>query len=177
MAAIARSDALSSPWTSPVGVGRGVVPGVLDVFKTLTKEEMRLLSNDPRMNVITKDGTDSCVLSTQKNLGGSDINLKRMLFYVEKNVRRSIDTLLSGNLTEEEFRERFKEACEYVLGQLKDSRGIHRYTIQAEGSETAEESERPKARIGVQPREASGSYYINFELPELKKSEKADTYH
>jgi hypothetical protein len=177
MAAIARSDALSSPWISPTGIAKGIIPGVVDVFNRPTREESKLLNGNNHINpILHNEASDSFTLSSYKTLSGEDISVKRLLFYVEKNVRRAIDTLLSGNLTEGEFREKFEQVCEYVLGQMKNGRGIYKYTIQAEGLNTPEEMKELRTRIGVQPREASESYYINFAFQKVDDNSENDTF-
>ncbi len=146
--AITRSDSLSSPWMPPVGATRGITPGVLDVFYTEDRKIIEKSNINPICHYL---GPDSFALCGQKTLGGNGINVIRLMFYIEKRIRKFINsrTLEFGN---KEFRERFVAVSEHVLSLVKNGRGIHSYTIQVDES---------RAKIGVQSKE-SGTMYINF---------------
>ena len=165
MATIARSDSLSAPWHAATGHTRGVVPGVLDVFQHPTNGELTKM-NESVVNPITHyAGTDSFAVSSQKTLQAGNINTRRTLFYIEKIISRAIDTLTGYDLSEDELREKISQVCEHVLEQVKNGRGIYKYSIKF-GSETnvigVDKKEELQARIGVQPRESSEVYYIKL---------------
>lgn len=141
--AIVRSDALSAPWFPPTGTTRGLIPGILDVFSQ-QKE------SSGNINLITNYvGDDSFALMGQKTLGGNDINFRRLLFYIEKTIRSTINRLGYNEI----------QACEYVLEQVKNGRGIYKYTI-----DVLERDETLQARIGVQPRNGSVFEYLVLKL-------------
>jgi hypothetical protein len=142
--AIVRADYLSAPWLSAIGASRGVIPGVLEVFEEVDRETLKKCNINPICNYL-----GSFAICGQKTLSGDDINVKRMMFYIEKRIRYFID-----NGTLNDFRRRFVEVGEYVLDLVKNGRGIHNYTIQVDDESCA--------RIGVQPKETSEMIYMNF---------------
>lgn len=174
MAAIARSDSLSAPWHAATGNARGVVPGVLDVFQHPTNGELTRL-NESVVNPITHyAGTDSFAIGSQRTLQAGNINTRRTLFYVEKIISKAIDTLTGYDLSEDELREKISQVCEHVLGQVKNGRGIHKYSIKLEeemNGQGVDKKEELQARIGVQPRESSEVYYIKLPCTGLAKVE------
>ena len=170
MATIARSDTLSAPWHAATGQARGIVPGVLDVFNRPSHEETNLL-NGSVVNPITHYlTTDSFAVSSQKTLQGGKVITRRTLFYIEKRIRKAIDKLTGYDLSDDDIRNKISQVCEYVLGQVKSGRGIHNYTIEMSDEMNAtgvDKQEELRARIGVQPREASEVYYIDLRFNRL----------
>lgn len=157
MAVIGRSDSIGAVWFPATGPLRGVVPGIIDVLK---EEE----PNDYCVNIIKHNKVnDSFAVTTQNTLAGNSIAVKRLLIYIEKNLRKSIDSLRCDDWTGDGLR----KVCDYVLSEVRKGRGIHNYTVQAEEDTKGI----LRARIGIQPREASKNYYINLKLNRLIKAD------
>lgn len=167
MAAIARSDMLSAPWFSPAGEMRGIVSGVLDVSCRLTHEEQNLTKdNRNAVNAIVPfANAEGFMISSQKTLQRGRIDVRRMLFFVEKRIRNAADTLTpSVDMSNESFRKEFAQICERVMGQVKNGGGINDYIIQTNELDTPEQAERNefRTRIGVQPTNDNKNVYIDF---------------
>jgi len=167
MAAIARSDTLSAPWFSPTGETRGIVSGVLDVSCRLTYEEQNLTKDNRNVvnAIVPFANAEGFMISSQKTLQRGRIDVRRMLFFVEKRIRNAADTLTpTVDMSNESFREEFAQICERVMGQVKNGGGINDYIIQTNELDTPEQAERNefRTRIGVQPTNDNKNVYIEF---------------
>lgn len=167
MAAIARSDMLSAPWFSPAGETRGIVSGVLDVSCRLTYEEQNLTKDNRNVvnAIVPFVNAENFMISSQKTLQRGRIDVRRMLFFVEKSIRNAANTLTpTEDMSNESFREEFAQICERVMRQVKNGGGINDYIIQTNELNTPEQTERNefRARIGVQPTNDNKNVYIEF---------------
>lgn len=172
-ATIARSDSISWPWFAPAGLTRGIVPGILDVAAQPTlAEKDAMYGNGNAINPIVKYvGVDNFLVWGQKTLQRRPsaldrVNVRRMMFYIEKQIRNLSRTLLFDPHTEE-LRAKFVNLCSGVLSNVVANSGIYAFQIKCD-----EELNPPdvidrnelRARIGVQPVRAAEFIFIEFSL-------------
>jgi hypothetical protein len=173
MATIARSDTISAPWFAPAGVSRGSVNGITDVFSRPTLEERDLMYGyrnciNPIVQFVDLEGY---VIWGQKTLQRRPtsldrVNVRRLMFYIEKRIRAASRQLLFDP-HDEELRAKFVRIATGILSEVQVGRGITAFKIQCdEELNTADVIDRNelRARIGVQPRRAAEFIFIEFSL-------------
>lgn len=172
-ATIARSDSISWPWFAPAGITRGIVPGILDVVAQPTlAEKDAMYGNGNAINPIVKYvGVDNFLVWGQKTLQRRPsaldrVNVRRMMFYIEKQIRNLSRTLLFDPHTEE-LRAKFVNLCSGVLENVVANSGIYDYQIKCDEElnppDVIDRNEM-RARIGVQPVRAAEFIFIEFSL-------------
>ncbi len=186
MATIARSDQLSAPWFAPAGVTRGVVPGITDVFSRPTLEERDLMYGfrnciNPIVQFVDFEGF---VIWGQKTLQRRPtaldrINVRRMLFFVEKRMRSASRQLLFEP-HDEELRQQFIRVASAILTEVQVGRGITDFRIKCDSElnppDVVDRNEL-RARIGIIPTRAVEFIFIEFSIHRTGSfSEGADTF-
>jgi len=186
MATIARSDFLGAPWFAPAGLTRGLVPNVTDVYNRPTLEERDLMyGNRNCVNPIVQF-TDSqgFVVFGQKTLQRRPtaldrVNVRRLMFYIEKKIRTSSRVLLFDP-NDDAFRRTFTRIAEEILREVRVGRGLNDYIIQADTTlNTPDVIDRNefRARIGVQPTRAAEFMFIEFSIHRTGSfTENAETF-
>lgn len=173
MAVYARSDFLSAPWFAPAGQTRGIVPSVTDVFSRPTLAERDLMyGNRNAINPIVQyaDFQDFVVWG-QKTLQRKPtaldrVNVRRMMFYIEKRIRSSSRALLFDP-NDDIFRDKFVQIATKILQEVQVGRGLTDFIIKAdEELNTPDVIDRNefRARIGVQPTRAVEFMFIEFSI-------------
>ena len=173
LATIARSDNLSFPWFAPAGLNRGVVPGITDVYAQPTLEEKDMMyGNRNAINpIVTYPDIAGFVIWGQKTLQRRPtaldrVNVRRLMFYLEKNIRAQSRALLFEPHTAA-LRSRFVDLANGVLQNVKTNQGVYDYVIQCDEElnppDVIDRNEM-RARIGVQPVKAAEFMYIEFSL-------------
>lgn len=173
MAVIARSDFLSAPWFAPAGLTRGVVPNITDVYNRPTLEERDLMyGNRNCVNPIVQFvDAQGFVVFGQKTLQRTPtaldrVNVRRLMFYIEKRIRSASRTLLFDP-NDEFFRQQFYNLADAILREVLVGRGLYAYIIKAdEELNTPDVIDRNefRARIGVQPTRAAEFMFIEFSI-------------
>ena len=173
MAVIARNDFLAAPWFAPAGLNRGQVPNVSDVYARPTLAERDLMyGNRNAVNPIVQFAdVQGFVVFGQKTLQRTPtaldrVNVRRMLFYVEKQIRIASRQLLFEP-NDEIFRQRFVQIATDVLRLVQVGRGITDFNIKAdEEINTPDVIDRNefRARIGIQPTRAVEFMFIEFSI-------------
>ena len=173
MAAYCQSDALGGPWLAPAGLNRGVVPNINNVFTRPTLEERDLMyGNSNAINpIITYPDITGFVIWGQKTLQRTPtaldrVNVRRMLFYVEKTIKNIGRSYLFEPNTAG-TRSSFANACGYVLSNLQQNNGITSFAIKCdEELNTSDVISRNelRARIGIVPAYAIEFIFIEFNL-------------
>ena len=175
LATIAYSDSISFPWYAPAGLTRGIVPGIKDVVAIPTGPERdAMYGNRNAINpiVIYPDpNITGFVIWGQKTLQRAvsaldRINVRRMLFYIEKQIRLLAKNILFEPNTEA-VRTNFVSLCAGVLNNVKINNGIYDYFIKCDTElNTPDVIDRNelRARIGVQPTRAIEFIFIEFSL-------------
>ncbi len=175
LATIAYSDSISFPWYAPAGLTRGIVPGIKDVAAIPTGPERdAMYGNRNAINpiVIYPDpNITGFVIWGQKTLQRAvsaldRINVRRMLFYIEKQIRLLAKNILFEPNTEA-VRTNFVSLCAGVLNNVKINNGIYDYFIKCDTElNTPDVIDRNelRARIGVQPTRAIEFIFIEFSL-------------
>jgi hypothetical protein len=175
LATIAYSDSISFPWYAPAGLTRGIVPGIKDVASIPTGPERdAMYGNRNAINpiVIYPDpNVTGFVIWGQKTLQRAvsaldRINVRRMLFYIEKQIRLLAKNILFEPNTEA-VRTNFVSLCAGVLNNVKINNGIYDYFIKCDTElNTPDVIDRNelRARIGVQPTRAIEFIFIEFSL-------------
>ncbi len=172
-AVYARSDQLSAPWFAPAGITRGLVPSILDVFsRPSLAERDAMYGNRNAINPIIQfaDG-DGFIVWGQKTLQGKPsaldrVNVRRLMFFIEKAIRRESKRLLFEP-HDEIFRSRFIEIASAILKDVQTGRGITNYKIQADAElNTPDVIDRNefRARIGIIPTRAVEFIFIDFSI-------------
>lgn len=186
MAVYARNDQLAAPWFAPAGANRGIVPGITDVFSRPTLEERDLMyGNRNAVNPIVQfaDFQDFVVWG-QKTLKRRPtaldrVNVRRLLFVLEKRIRSASRTLLFDP-HDEIFRQKFIDIATVILREVQVGRGLTAFIIQAdEELNTPDVIDRNefRARIGIQPTRAVEFMFIEFSIHRTGSfSENADTF-
>lgn len=173
MATIAKSDFLSAPWYAPAGITRGVVPGVTDVFNRPTLGERdTMYGNRNCVNPIVQFvDIDGFVIWGQKTLQRlptalDRVNVRRLLFVVEKEIRAASRTLLFDP-HDDTFRSKFVALATAILTQIQVGRGIHAFIIDAgrdlNNRDVVDRNEF-RAQIGIQPTRAAEFMFIEFSV-------------
>ena len=173
MAVIARSDFLAAPWFAPAGLTRGQVPNITDVYNRPTLAERDLMyGNRNAVNPIVQFAdVGGFVVFGQKTLQRNPtaldrVNVRRMLLFVEKDIRIGCRSLLFEP-NDEIFRQQFIQIATAVLTTVQVGRGITDFIIKAdEELNTPDVIDRNefRARIGIQPTRAVEFMFIEFSI-------------
>lgn len=173
MAAYCQSDNLGGPWLAPAGLSRGVVPNINNVFTRPTLEERDLMyGNSNAINpIITYPDITGFVIWGQKTLQRTPtaldrVNVRRMLFYVEKTIKNIGRSYLFEPNTAA-TRSSFTNACGYILSGLQKNSGITSFVVKCdEELNTTDVISRNelRARIGIVPTYAIEFIFIEFNL-------------
>lgn len=173
MAVYARNDFLARPWFAPAGLTRGTVPNITDVFSRPTLEERDLMyGNRNAINPIVQyvDSQDFVVWG-QKTLQRKPtaldrVNVRRLMFYIEKRIRAASRVLLFDP-HDEIFRAKFVQIATKILEEVQVGRGLTAFIIKAdEELNTPDVIDRNefRARIGVQPTRAVEFMFLEFSI-------------
>lgn len=172
MATIARSDFLAAPWFAPAGESRGQVFGIDDVYNRPSREERDLMygSRNCINPIIFKNNLQGFYLWGQKTLQRKPskldrINVRRLMFYIEKRIARDSEKLLFDP-NDEIFASRFEALATAVLREVQIGRGIYDFKIDARSDNTADVIDRNefRAKIGVQPIPAVEFMFLEFSI-------------
>lgn len=173
LATICRSDNLSFPWFAPAGVTRGVVPGITDVYSspTLTERDLMYGNRNAINPIIVYPDIDGFLVWGQKTLQRRPtaldrVNVRRLMFYLEKNIRTQSRALLFEPHTAS-LRSRFVDLANGILSNVKTNQGVYDFVIKCdEEINTPDVIDRNemRARIGVQPVKAAEFIFIEFSL-------------
>lgn len=186
MATIARSDQLDEPWFAPAGTRRGVVPNITDVFSrpTLTEKDLMYGNRNavnPIVQVIDSGGFAIWGQKTlQRKPSALDrVNVRRLMFHIEKRIRIASRQLLFEP-HDEELRNRFVRIATAILSDVQVGRGIDAFKVKAdEELNTPDVIDRNemRARIGIVPVKAAEFIFIEFSLHNTGDfSETSDTF-
>lgn len=186
MAVIARSDFLSAPWFAPAGETRGLVPAITDVYNRPTLAERDLMyGNRNCINPIVHfNNVDGFVVFGQKTLQRvptalDRVNVRRLMFYLEKRIRAASRKLLFDP-NDETFQRKFISIATQVLREVQVGRGVTDFIIKADAElNTPDVIDRNefRAQIGVQPTRAAEFIFIEFSIHRTGSfSENADTF-
>lgn len=186
MAAIARSDQIAAPWFAPAGMSRGIVPNVLDVFSRPTLEERDLMYGyrNAINPIVQFTEFDEFVIWGQKTLQRlptalDRINVRRLLFVIEKRIRSAARQLLFDP-HDEELRDKFVRIATSILTEIQVGRGIQDFRVKCDEElnppEVVDRNEL-RARIGVVPIKAAEFVFIEFSIHRTGAfGESADTF-
>lgn len=173
MAVYAKSDQLSAPWFAPAGIKRGRVPNISDVFSRPTLAERDLMyGNRNCINPIVQfSDTSDFVVWGQKTMQRRPtaldrVNVRRMMFVIEKRIRAASRVLLFEP-HDEIFQRSFKNIATDILRDVQVGRGLTDFIVQADADlNTPDVVDRNefRARIGVQPTRAAEFIFIEFSL-------------
>lgn len=186
MATIARSDFLGKPWYAPAGQTRGVVPGIKNVYNRPSLPVRDLMyGNNNCLNVIVQfPDVDGYIIMGQKTMQRTPtaldrINVRRLMFYIEKRIRTASRSLLFDP-HDEVFRSKFITIATQILREVQVGRGVYDFIIQAdEELNTPDVIDRNefRARIGVQPVKAVEFMFLEFSVHRTGSfTENADTF-
>ena len=173
LATICQSDNFSGPWLAPAGLTRGVVPNINNVFTRPTLAERDLMyGNSNAINPIITfpDITGFCIWG-QKTLQRTPtaldrVNVRRMLFYVEKAIKSASRALLFEPNTAA-TRERFITLAAVILSQVQTAAGLNAFVIKCDDELNPPDvvaRNELRARIGIVPTYAVEYIFIEFNL-------------
>lgn len=186
LATYVNSDNQSFPWFAPAGETRGVVFNVLDAYTRPTLEERDLMyGNQNCINPIIQfaDLSNFTIWgqkTMQRRPSALDrVNVRRMLLYVEKLVRRKARALLFEP-HDEFLRAQFVIVASGVLDAVKRDRGVYDYFVQCDTElnppDVIDRNEL-RAKIGVQPTRAAEFIFVEFSVHRTGTfTENADTF-
>lgn len=186
LATIARSDGLSAPWFAPAGMTRGIVPNITDVFSRPTLAERDLMYGyrnaiNPIVQFVDFDGF---VVWGQKTLQRTPtaldrVNVRRMLFYIEKRIRQASRALLFDP-HDEELRAQFVRIATAILTEVQIGRGLTDFIVKCDrelNTDDVIDRNEMRARIGVIPTRAVEFIFIEFSVHRTGSfTENADTF-
>lgn len=186
MAVIARSDYLSAPWFAPAGITRGIVPGITDVYSRPTLAERDLMyGNRNCVNpIVSFSDVDGFLVWGQKTLQRRPtaldrVNVRRLMFYIEKRMRRESRSLLFDP-NDDVFQRTFVSIATQILREVQVGRGVTDFIIKADAElNTPDVVDRNefRARIGVQPTRAAEFIFLEFSIHRTGSfAENADTF-
>jgi hypothetical protein len=129
---IARTDRISYPWISPAGTRRGQILNVVSLSKSLTETQQDYLY-DTKINPVVTFTGEGTILFGDKTFADatstlSSINVARLVIYL----KRVLGPLARGILFEQNdalTRNRFKNAADSILREVKSQRGVSEYKI------------------------------------------------
>jgi phage tail sheath protein FI len=173
MAVYAKSDQLAAPWFAPAGVVRGRVPNISDVFSrpTLAERDLMYGSRNCINPIVQFTDTSDFVVWGQKTLQRRPtaldrVNVRRMMFVIEKRIRAASRNLLFEP-HDETFRRAFRNIATDILRDVQVGRGLTAFIIDASADlnppDVVDRNEF-RARIGVQPTRAAEFIFIEFSL-------------
>lgn len=186
IATIARSDQLAAPWYAPAGMARGQVEGISDVFSRPTLAERDLMyGNRNAVNpIIQFVDVQGFLVWGQKTLQRTPtaldrINVRRMLFYVEKEIRKASRSLLFEP-HDTLLQRQFVRIATDILNRVKVGRGLTDFIVQADAElnppDVVDRNEL-RARIGIIPTRAVEFIFIEFSVHRTGSfTENADTF-
>jgi hypothetical protein len=174
MATFVRSDLAGGPWLAPAGMKRGIVPGISDtMYKPNLAQRDSMYGNQNAINPIITfpDLGGAFVIWGQKTLQRSPtaldrVNVRRMLFYIEKQIKAVAKRLIFEPNTEA-TRNTFVLLASSILDNVKALQGVYDYFIKCDSElNTPDVIDRNelRARIGVQPTRAIEFVFIEFSL-------------
>lgn len=173
LATIARSDDLSAPWFAPAGLNRGVVPNISGVASKPTLEERDSMYADRNAvnPIVQPQEVSDYVIMGQKTLQRlptalDRVNVRRMMLYVEKRIRREARKLLFEP-HDAALRAQFVRIVSSILDEVKGQRGINAFRVQCDTElNTPDVIDRNelRARIGIQPTRAVEFIFIEFSI-------------
>lgn len=186
LATYARSDSLSAPWFAPAGLNRGLAPNVLDVFTRPSLEDRdSMYGNRNAVNpIIQFADLDGFFIFGQKTLQRRPtaldrVNVRRMMLFVEKEIRREARNLLFEP-HDEALRQQFIQMATRILERVQLGRGITAFIIKCDTEiNTPDVIDRNelRARIGIQPTRAAEFIFIEFSIHRTGSfAENADTF-
>jgi phage tail sheath protein FI len=167
------SDNLSHPWFAPAGEKRGIVFNISDVYTKPTLDERDLMyGNRNCVNPIIRfNDAQNFTVWGQKTLQRlptalDRVNVRRMLLYIEKEIRRRSRRLLFDP-HDEILRSQFISIASAVLDDVKTNRGLNDYFVKCDAElnppDVIDRNEM-RAKIGVQPIRAAEFIFIEFSL-------------
>jgi hypothetical protein len=173
MATYAYSDRISAPWFAPAGMTRGIVPGITDVFSRPTLEERDLMyGNANAINPIVQFvDVDGFLIWGQKTLQRrptalNRVNVRRMLFVAEKQIRAAARTLLFEP-HDDELQQKFVRIATGILNNMKVGRGITDFMVICDSTLNTPaviQRNELRAQIGIKPMYAVEFIFIEFAL-------------
>lgn len=186
MATIARSDQLSEPWFAPAGEQRGVVPTITDVYSRPSQDERDLMysSRNCINPIIQFADSDGFVIWGNKTMQRRPtaldrINVRRLLFIIEKRIKRESRRLLFDP-HDDIFRRKFIDIATGILREVQIGRGLLEFIIQADDelnpSDVIDRNEF-RAKIGIQPTHAVEFMFLEFSVHRTGSfAETSDTF-
>ena len=171
--AYARSDNLSFPWYAPAGLDRGLLTAVNDVYNRPTLlERDSMYGNGNAINpIVSFADSFGFVIFGQKTLQRRPtaldrVNVRRMLFYVEKQIK-NLSRRLLFEPNDDTTRNNFISLAKGVLDFVTVNRGITQYSVQCDTIlNTADVIDRNelRAKIGIIPTKAVEFIFIEFTI-------------
>lgn len=171
--AYARSDNIAFPWYAPAGLDRGLLTAVNDVYNRPTLAERdSMYGNGNAINpIVSFADSFGFVIFGQKTLQRRPtaldrVNVRRMLFYIEKQIK-TLSRRLLFEPNDDTSRRNFVALSKGVLDYVTVNRGITQYTVQCdEVLNTPDVIDRNelRAKIGVIPTKAVEFIFIEFTI-------------
>lgn len=159
-------------WFAVAGAERGVLNRVLDVeVVPYLADRDRLYGNENAINPIIKRPGGDVVIWGNKTLQRAQsaldrINVRRLVFYVKKEIQDATDTLLFAPHTEQ-LRNSFTAIASNILGNIAGRDGLYDFDVQCDEElnppDVIDRNEM-RARIGIQPTKAMEFLFIELTL-------------
>jgi len=172
LAIYARTDGISWPWIAPAGLRRGKLEWVKETeFLPYQSVRDSLYADDNAVNTIVDFPQDGPTIWGQKTLQRfptalDRVNVRRMLLYAEKEVRKR-SRFLIFEPHDQILRQEFIKVASGVMSQIVSNRGAYDYIVICDASlntnEVVDRNEL-RARIGVQPTKAAEFIFITFTI-------------
>lgn len=167
------SDNISHPWFAPAGEVRGLMFNISDTYTKPTLEEKDLMYGYRNcVNPIVRfNDAATFVIWGQKTLQRlptalDRVNVRRMMLYVEKEIRRKARRILFDP-HDEALRAAFVTIARGVLQQVQKDRGINDFFVKCDAelntSDVIDRNEL-RANIGIQPIRAAEFIFIEFSI-------------
>lgn len=171
LATFAQNDTIAAPWFPAAGLNRGRVPGVLSVFTnpTLAERDQMYGSANAVNPIIEFVGQEGFYIWGNKTLQRAEsaldrINVRRMMFYVEKQIGQAAKILLFEPHTAS-LRSAFVQIASGILDRVKSGDGLLDYIVQCDSIlNTPDVIDRNelRAKIAIQPTRAVEFIFIEF---------------
>ena len=171
--AYVRNDAIAGPWNAPAGNLRGIVPNCVNVQARPTLQEKdNMYGNNNAVNPIVQYvGEANFLIWGQKTLQRipsalDRVNVRRMLNYVEQQVRTAARSLLFQPHTEQ-LRQQFVIIASSILDNVKAQSGITEFIVvcnEALNPPDVIDRNEMRAQIGIVPTRTVEFIFIEFTL-------------
>ena len=169
-ASMAYNDSVSYPWNAPAGKTRGVLLNVIESEYSPSRPQRVAMYDFPNaINSIVNFNNAGAVIWGQKTLyrinsALNRLNVVRMLCYIERVIRKSVDSL-TFEQNNEFLWARFKSIVTPFIENIRATGGLDSYTIVCDASTNpgwVRQQKEMRARIELTPTDTAEKIVLQY---------------